>query len=142
MTGRSDTNKYATSDAVILTEARRDHDDPATIVVVTRIVYQYGRWANQTQQIAKRTDTVTGVRWKQSHGDTAPLGQMWWRVFELAVGAQQNMPRTLRWDLDLSGLGLYDAWVRGVIETMVCSIAHELDIDLYRVDAAMCEEAV
>ena len=126
MVGR--TNPWQNDRAAIVTAARPSKSG-GTVTIRTRVRYGPTRPnANGETRTGWRPGGSLSMR--IASGDVSRLGQVWGKVFDLVAGVVQNSPEAIDWQLDLSELNGGDDWLRGAVQAVVHTVAHELDIDV------------
>jgi hypothetical protein len=116
--GRHNTSRVEQLDARIQTTAINPRSKDGRIQVLTTVRYAA---ASLQWDLGRR------ITWDQLPGDVRRIARGWGELFDLVASVVQERPKRTRWMLDLSDVDGQE-WTRGAIETMVYSIAHELEL--------------
>jgi hypothetical protein len=124
------TSQCRNADARVVTRAWRASSDDRAVMVQTVARYVFGARSNVNGGRSRSARPGGRVRRRLAPGDVSALAVLWGQTFDLMAGIVQNVPWSIEWEIDLSGLNGGDEWVRGAVEALVYTVAHELDVDV------------
>jgi len=129
MAGRQ-TGMFSMADAVIRTEVLSGPRCATDIVCRTRVTYRWSEPAPWGRHRKSDHREMAPVEWAMRAGDCLSVRKAWDLLFDYVVQIQMNAPVSMRWELDTGDLRRGDAWLLGVVETLVVVVGREIGAEV------------